>query len=424
MPQKSGGPGGGGAGNIRAGGAEYELALRDNMTAQLNKVQNGVKGFAEKVKKHMAPLGGALGQIFETGARGGAIGVSVALAQKAIGAVSDSIGEWAFGTKSFKRELEASVSLAGRLSEQSAEIAASTREWAGMATNRLGRVGRLDAGVADQEAILARLRAERAKTRAAFDRNFGVTGRNIGLGIIGELGTSQDAARDALKSIDAEIAKVVKTLGDLRGESFRAFDVMSDKSFLNSIEKFKDSMREARSEDDIGAFTKQVRDLRRAFGGDASTKSLFDNLKNEAGYTETRIKINAATKALTDYVAAQELARKQADMTGDQIAIMNAEIAGVDAAAIASARRSLLSGSGMGQLLGGFLSTLPAIGEAIKGLSSSTRGGFVTPAGVAQQMFGGGSTKTLQEIRDGKGGLPQAIGRATSAELRKLFEMQ
>ena len=427
MPAKGGSGGGGsGASDIRAGGAEYELKLRDKMTSELAKAQEGVKNFAKAAKQHMAPLAGAMGQIFNAAGTGGVIGVGVAVGQKLLGAMTDSISEAVLGTKSFQKELDRAVAAAGALSTKAAEIAAATREWAAAATTPGDRGAVFSRMLEEQQEMMGKLMAERKAAVAEYGGTTG--GRGLGLFLTGGLDDARGKGLAALKAIDAEIAKVHAGMAKMAEESRRIADPLKDPGFVGAVNKLGDAMSDARWGGALEGFSEQVRQLEKQHGT-GGTGDLFGRLFNEAAAADAAVRIRAATKALTDYTLAQAKAGQQALMTASEFALMNAAAAGVDAGTIADAQARLaLLDSNMGGGLAG-LGLGAAIGEAIKMgnvAGQSVRGGFVTPGAIASQMFGGQGgneiKKAIDKLAAGKTGLADEIAakaaEALSRELR------
>lgn len=422
MPAKPpGGAGGTSANDIKAGGASFELVLKDEMSSRLAKVQEGVKGFAEKVKRYSAPLAGGLGQLFEVGARGGALGVGIALGQKALSAVSDEIGELALGTKTFQKNLDAAVESATQLSQRASEISASAREWAGAAVGPMGRAGELSTGLDRVREKLQQIYAERDKAASALDsvlsfRPGSDPNRNMALLLAGKLDESRNAAKTALKGIDTELEKTLATAIELDKSISRILNPASDPAFRGATAKLSEEMKSS-LEEPLTGFQRKVADLKKQFGV-PGTEPIFQMLMDDAAIADSEARIQAATKALTDFVSAEKLAESQSGKTAREIALLNAEAGRVPKEVLDQARRDLLGGGGVGQLLGMFLGALPDISTLTRGMRSTVAGGLGGGAGL--QQFGYGSslakeqTDLLKWLVDGKGKLPDRIGQAVA----------
>lgn len=405
MPAESGSglSSGSGAADISAAGAEFVLSLKDDASPRLAKVQEGVKGFAKTTKQHMLPLKGLMGNIFTLAGTGGLLGVGIGTAQLGLESLAESAREWITGAQAAARAQERAAEVAehaagvqNRMIEESVarlrELAAAGDKWAATLASPAERLGDIE----------RRLRAARDR-QAELLREFHK----------GEQSPAQAAAGSAA------FDELGKQILEMEARRLKLLDPLThDDDFVKRVNALRHEI--ATTAPALDGFRAKVEALFAGQVHNPASRLELMQLMDEAAGRDARDKIDAAAKTLGDYVKAAELAERQAGMTAHQVALMNAELAGVGGSALDDARRTLLSGGGVGQLLGMTLGTLPAIGAAVKGLAgATTRGTFAAPGAVAAQVFGGarGATDLLAAIRDGRGGLPRAIGEAVAQAL-------
>src|SRR5262245_25089389 len=117
MPAMGGSGGGAQAGDVRAGGAVYEIAGRDGLSPVLDKLKAKTKGFTDFMKRNGAALmAGGFGVL------GGGVAGAVTAAARAW----DEIAGF---SRSYTRELEKAASLSNELSKSNDRIQARQREW-------------------------------------------------------------------------------------------------------------------------------------------------------------------------------------------------------------------------------------------------------------------------------------------------------
>lgn len=403
MPAQNSGGGGASGGDIKAGGAYYELQLRDKMAAQLAKAQGAVKGFAETAKKHMAPLGGALGQIFNVAATGGAIGIGIGLVQKGI----EFLNERAAQAEKEREEAQ---------KRAQAEMAETKKRIEETVASMRGLTAETEKWSATIVAPADRLLDLTTRIKAAFAERDAVGARAEG-----------DGREDAIKR--AKVEELGRLAMELDARRRKILDPFKDDAFVRKLNELKEAMKDVKEE--AGEHAKAMAALFRAAAAPkdpAVLKKMGEEL-DAARFKDWEVAVKAeldsidegirkATRSLEDFVDAKKLAAAQSMMTEGEKAIDNARRGGADAGVLADMEGQIrLLESNMGGGLAG-LGIAAALSQAVKmgaATNASVRGGFVAPGAIAAQMFGGAGGKVeklLDKIAEGKGGLAREIGRA------------
>lgn len=422
MPAKPpGGAGGTSANDIKAGGASFELSLKDELSGRLKAAQTGVKNFTESVKRYSAPLAGGLGQIFEVASRGGLLGAGIAIGQQAIMGLSDEIADLISNATTLNKEVERF----GKLSAESLKIwersfsAADARLLSESAPNRT-------AAITSEIARLEReLSGVKIASKDAADEVDRLSGKAITdpdrfkLWAGGGLEASLKAATDRMSEADKAAEKLAGRLSKLRTDLATERDPV--KRFGADI-----SAMEAALNDAIGTFgmsADRAKLFRMEMAGVPehilqTNRLLVDTLEYMTANAEKAKQQAESVKNLQDYVANELFAAKTAGLSPREIELLKAQRAGVPGDVLDQARRDLLGGGGVGQLLGRFLGALPDISTLTRGMRSTVAGGLGGGAGL--QQFGYGSslakeqTDLLKWLVDGKGKLPDRIGQAVA----------
>lgn len=417
MPAASGAGGGGGgsAHDVRAGGAFYELTGKDKLGPVLDKAEDKVKEFSKTVKAH-ASVEGSLGKLLNLAGSGGALGLGIGSVLEAGKALKTAFFDAVSGAAEFQSVLEQSAKAAAEIGARIADAGTAARDAAGLLTTREGKGGALTAGIKEQQRILEELLIQQ---RAAEARVKELEGFNGTLRLTGNLDTRRSAAAENLKAITAEIDKARAAMKSLTSERDKFFDIRGD------VNRLREAMNLAVAPKFEG-FVGQVKELERQLGSKAP-RGLFGVLLKDAEIADAAVKINAATDALKAHVQAQRQAQMEFGKTADEIALMRAELAGVDKELIENARRELGSGSTLAGILGAVLPALGNLagqGNRLSGLFDSVKSGFNTAS--ARQQFGIGDKpndvpKLLAALNDGNCALPQEIASRLRRELEPLL---
>lgn len=400
MPAAAGSSGGGGgAGDVRAGGAYYELSGKDKLSPALDKAESKVKKFSKAIKEH-AIIEGGLGQIFEKAGQGGALGLGIALAQKGVEELGGSLHEWVTGaeaaSKRFKEANEAATRAAEAQSKAIEEQLAAMREL--VATS-------------DKWAATLATPAERIKE---VERRLGVVA-----GKLADL-DRRARARGEAGPLEAAIGgELTREREALEKERLKLLDPLThDEGFAARLNALAAEIEDTGPK--LDGFQAKVADLFKTITKDSPAAAAeFERFMILAGGRDALDRLEAGRKALEDYVKEVRQTRAEVGLSPHEIQLRRAAELGVNTE---DARRELLGGSGLGLAVSSFLVGLPALARLaapqLAGITGQAAGGFLTQ-GQAFQQFGLSETgRKLDEALGIFRRLAKETGEAVADELK------
>lgn len=413
----SGGGGGASAGDVRAGGAYYEIVGRDTVTQTMDKIRAHAQQFVRDMKGIFKQLsdeeekpkasGGLAGLLTKGGALVAGIG---ALAK--VGAVIQDL--WV-NTAKWEQELGRAAFQANEAARAFDRVVATRDEWTAIMSgpNKAGAL-EFDAAQAERSAKAALAVAERQREVLEKLGSYGLS--NFGAAIAGDLRKDQATAQAELSRAEAEASKMLERAASKRKELERAIDPNTNPAFRAAVDSLNAEMKRS-GEEPLEGFRAKVAELEREFGSVFTAAQLAD-LKFQAAFVDAEKRTQAATRALREFVDAQRAAREDADLNPTEKELARFRRSGADPDAVAAAGRELLGGGGVGMMLRQFLAIGPQIAQIAKAAQVDVKGGFSTAS--ARQQFGYGDTlrAPLDRLVKLTESSPEKIGAAVADNLK------
>jgi hypothetical protein len=378
MPVGGGGfSGGASAGQIRAGGATYEVQGKDGVSAVLTKIETRVKGF----RGFMQRVG--------TGLFSGGAGI---LGAGAAGAATAAVKVWedlAGGIRTYNRELEKSQQLTSELAKAQGRIRDQRRQAIDAIANPQQRAESLQAEIGRLQTELRGSRGQENRARTELDdlaRTFSmgnITDRLLGSheGFVSKAQSDLDTAKSKSGELSDALADARRQLHLLMNptENFR-LTAEIENSVQNlrreiSLLRASTADKAARKFEEAGFTPMQLSDLR-------SQTQLAEQLRNQHSFEE---EVKATRERLSD---ARRLDR---GMTQEELEIVKLS------------QRAAQKGIGFDIAQSGLLQLLPKVKEMTESKVGVGRG--------SAQRFGAGDTATKQGLT-----LMQRIAQNTSPD--------